>query len=511
MNFFETILEPVPALVRVLFVFALMLVAIRKKVSLGNAFFFGALILGVLFGMGPLGLGRSVAWSLIHPKTLSLAVIVCLILVLSHSMEVTGQMKRLLDSFRGLIKPPRLNLVVFPALIGLLPMPGGAIFSAPMVKTLGARLNLSPGLLSYTNYWFRHVWEYWWPLYPGVLLTTALADLHLWVFVVGLFPLTLVSIGIGYVPLRGMRVEEEKGSGRVESAVGQAGALGNAAGPPDEAPATRERMEPTAGAREEADYAVTPEFGEDAEGGSATPGGGCVRGDGGRSAAAEGRTDPGHPKVKPFLKELIPILIAIGLGLGLGLVFSPFLEQTGVSKEIGLTVALLVAIGWVWRVNRLSFKERWNIVTQRQVLRVFYMVAGILIFKGMLEDSHAVEAISGELLALEVPLVPITMVLCFLVGGVTGITIAFVGTTFPIVISLVNSFGESQFMLAYMMLGLASGFAGVLLSPLHLCLLLSNEYFDTGLGRVYPHLVLPCGVLLAASWLYFMLLRTLMG
>ena len=38
----------------------------------------------------------------------------------------------------------RLTLIIlFPALIGLLPMPGGAIFSAPMVKNLGQQYRMS--------------------------------------------------------------------------------------------------------------------------------------------------------------------------------------------------------------------------------------------------------------------------------------------------------------------------------------------------------------------------------
>jgi hypothetical protein len=63
--------------------------------------------------------------------------------------------------------------------------------------------------------------------------------------------------------------------------------------------------------------------------------------------------------------------------------------------------------------------------------------------KGILEDSRAIEAISRELL------------------------------------------GHGHLLLAYMMLALVSGFFGVLLSPLHLCLLLSNAYFKTTLAPVY--------------------------
>ena len=188
------LLDHIPAIVRISVVFILIIIAIRKKTSLGNAMLGGAIILGFIFGLAPVAIFQSALMSLIHPKTLSLSIVVMLILVLSHSMETAGQMSRLLSNFRGLIKHPGLNLIVFPALIGLLPMPGGAIFSAPMVKNLGRRKQLSPSQLSYVNYWFRHIWEYWWPLYPGVLLATALAGLNLWSFILFLSPLTIVAV-----------------------------------------------------------------------------------------------------------------------------------------------------------------------------------------------------------------------------------------------------------------------------------------------------------------------------
>ncbi|MDY6909958.1 MAG: DUF401 family protein [Thermodesulfobacteriota bacterium] len=429
-------LESVPAIVRVLVVFVVILIAIRRRFSLGNAFVSGAVLLGLLFGMNLKGIALSTLSSLVEAKTMSLSGVVCLILVLSHSLEAAGQMERLLARFQGLIHRPKINLVVFPALIGLLPMPGGAIFSAPMVKTLGKRLRLSGDQLSYINYWFRHIWEYWWPLYPGVLLTTALADLHLWLFVAFLFPLTLVALFSGYLPLR---------------------ILNNGAPAPETNP---------------------------------------------RGPA---------PSLKPFLKELAPILIVIGGGLGMGSAVSLVLGSggTGVDKELGLIAALVAGILWVWRANGLSHSQCWDVLKRRQLLQIFYMVASIMIFKGVLENSEAVGAISDELLQVGIPLMPVTVILPFLVGSVVGITIGFVGTTFPILISLIQSFGESQHMLAYMMLGLVSGFVGVLLSPLHLCLLLSNEYFETALGYVYRHLVTPCGILLASGCAYFFLLQAL--
>ncbi len=419
----------IPAIIRIAFVFVFILICIRKKLSLGHAFLLGAITLGIVFELGPVDMARGVLSSVTYPKTLSLAVIVSLILVLSDSMEASGQMKRLLINFQGMISAPRINLVVFPALIGLLPMPGGAVFSAPMVKELGYNSNLGPAQLSYINYWFRHIWEYWWPLYPGVLLATTLADVNLWTFVSIMFPLTIAAFLFGYLPIRNIR----------------------------------------------------------------NP----------RSA----QMSQAHPPLAPFFKELIPILIVIVVGLGIGIILSSIFPLFIMSKEIGLIIALCIAIGWIWRQNNFTLQQIRQRFMDPHIVSMVYMVAAIFIFKGMMESSHAVEAINHEFGVLHIPLVLITIFLPFLVGSIVGITIAFVGSTFPILIPLIHTSGEGQFAMAYIMLAIGSGFLGVLMSPLHLCLLLSNKYFGTNLPAVYKLLVLPCVCFFTASLVWFGVVR----
>jgi len=423
-------LGQIPALVRVALIFSLILYMIRKKFSLGNAFLFGSFALSLFFGLSITGTIKSMIASVMFPKTLVLAMIVSLILVLSDSMEKGGQMQRLLGNFRGLISNPRLNLIIFPALIGLLPMPGGAVFSAPMVKELGKDSNLSGHQLSFINYWFRHIWEYWWPMYPGVLLSTLMADLNLLLFVTLMIPMTFVVVYLGRHPFRSL------------------------------------------------DH---PEMTSDSQ---------------------------AHPRLTPFIRELLPIVIVIIPGLGLGAILLYLFPDFSVAKESGLIISLCGAIGWTWYENKFSRQKIGGILKNPQLLKMIYMVFAILIFKGILTDSQAVNAISNELTLLKIPLVLIAVVLPFIVGMLTGITIAFVGSTFPILIPLIHSHGESHLMVAYVMIALVTGFSGVLLSPLHLCLILSNEYFLTPPGPVYRYLWKPCLYLICTAFAYFWILHT---
>jgi hypothetical protein len=148
-----------------------------------------------------------------------------------------------------------------------------------------------------------------------------------------------------------------------------------------------------------------------------------------------------------------------------------------------------------------------GIVIDRKMVDISYMVIAILVFKGILGDSEAVRGISNEMMKLHIPLFLVAVLLPFMVGLFTGITIAFVGSTFPILITLVQAQGQAEFMPAYIMVGLSCGFAGVLLSPLHLCLLLSNAYFETKLSPVYRSLWLPTLLMMAASMGYFWVIR----
>lgn len=93
------------------------------------------------------------------------------------------------------------------------------------------------------------------------------------------------------------------------------------------------------------------------------------------------------------------------------------------------------------------------------------------------------------------------------VGIIGGITIAFVGSTFPILIPMIHAMGESRFMLPYIMLAMVCGSAGVLFSPLHPCLILSNAYFHTSLQDVYRYMWFPCVALILSAFIYYCLLH----
>jgi len=121
-------------------------------------------------------------------------------------------------------------------------------------------------------------------------------------------------------------------------------------------------------------------------------------------------------------------------------------------------------------------------------LNIIFLIYGVMLFKNMLEASGAVTQMISFLAVMKLPILAVLFVLPFVVGLLTGITQAFVGVTFPLLIPLIMVHGMVDLPLlsfAYM-----SGYAGVLLSPVHLCYLLTCEYFNTDINRVYKYLLL---------------------
>ncbi|MFP4397447.1 MAG: DUF401 family protein, partial [Desulfonatronovibrio sp.] len=166
-------------LTKIFIVFAAMLLGIKYRFGIGLSILGGSILCGVMFRIPVLEWFSTVADSLLDIKLGLLVLIIILIMVLSRIMEDTGQNRRLMAELSGLLKWPRIRLAFFPALIGLLPMPGGAVFSAPMVKNAALDQNITNQDKILINYWFRHVWELIWPLYPGLILAAHLSGIPL--------------------------------------------------------------------------------------------------------------------------------------------------------------------------------------------------------------------------------------------------------------------------------------------------------------------------------------------
>ena len=191
-------------------VFALILVLTCLKVPLSAAILVGTVACGGVFGLDAGEIACAAGAGAVQPRTIALTLAIVLLLGLSGIMRLSGQLDRIVALARSVLRRPTVTMAALPALIGLMPMPGGALVSAPMVASAAGDGETRGNVLSAINYWFRHIWEHWWPLYPGVMLATDIvggvsgASGGLGVFALYQFPLGVAMAVSGLVLFRGV-------------------------------------------------------------------------------------------------------------------------------------------------------------------------------------------------------------------------------------------------------------------------------------------------------------------
>jgi hypothetical protein len=96
----------------------------------------------------------------------------------------------------------------------------------------------------------------------------------------------------------------------------------------------------------------------------------------------------------------------------------------------------------------------------------------------------------------------IVMLLPFVVGLTTGVCVGFVGASFPVVFSLLGPEAATGERLATLVLAYGFGYMGMMLSPVHVCLIVTNEHFRTRLVHSLRGLLAPAAAVLAGVLAY---------
>jgi len=400
-------------LLRIILVVLILLFLIKKRVDLGLVLFLGAVLSGLLFGLDIGILGLNLFKALVSFETLSLIGIIILVLYLGNFLQTRGHFKILVDSLKDLIPEARLILAIPPAFIGLLPMLGGALMSAPIVEEAGSRWKLSSAWKTFLNYWFRHIWEYCWPLYVNLILAAAILQIPIKKISSVQFPFTILAAVLGLILL----------------------------------------------------FRQVPYL-------------------------------PKQGKSNRFLKNLFNLFFS--LWPILLVIFLIFVLRLHILVSLAIT-AFLTQI-----LSRMTFKDRLNLIGKSISWKILILLASVMMFKRILETSGALssltqvfrpEGVSAYFLLFSIP---------FLLGLLTGVNHAFVGISFPILLPI---FGWPHPDMVLVMFAYVSGFVGILLSPAHLCLILTVDFYKANLKDVYKILIWPCLVVFIVSFLVLFFLR----
>lgn len=173
------------------------LIMLYRKAGLGISLTVTALVMSFL-SVGVSETTIVLIETCIDPITLTLVFASFFIMVLSILYKETGLVKTLTSSLGGFIKNSKLMVSLLPAVIGLLPVAGGALMSAPMVEAEADKLGLDETKKTYINIWFRHSILPVYPISQFIVLTAALTSTAIDALIARQVIVVIVMIAIGY-------------------------------------------------------------------------------------------------------------------------------------------------------------------------------------------------------------------------------------------------------------------------------------------------------------------------
>jgi integral membrane protein (TIGR00529 family) len=121
------------------------------------------------------------------------------IMLLSQLYKETKLINQLSESLSRLLNKPKIVLSVLPAVIGFLPVAGGALMSAPLVDSEAERLKLRPERKAYVNLWFRHTIFPVYPISQVLIVTVGLAAITMPSLIIRQIPVVIVMVVLGYL------------------------------------------------------------------------------------------------------------------------------------------------------------------------------------------------------------------------------------------------------------------------------------------------------------------------
>lgn len=178
-------------------VFAAIILILRMKRPLWLALCCGALATVALYGLSPLETLRLAVRSVLSADTLILVSNIYLITFLQRMMEHMGHLELAQKSLSGLFNNRRVNASVAPMFVGLLPSPG-AIFIAGSMVNNACEDHLPVEDRAFIASYFRHISESFMPTYAFILFCCQLSGVPVNAFVLGMIPMVALLILLGY-------------------------------------------------------------------------------------------------------------------------------------------------------------------------------------------------------------------------------------------------------------------------------------------------------------------------
>ncbi len=390
-------------IIQLLTVFALIVVALRYKVSVGLTLVGAGVLTSLLFAIPFDELFEGYYQLLRSRRFISLTCILILVTALGQLLKELKSLDRLTTIVSAMPGGSKTAVALLPALVGLMPMPGGSLLSAPLVGEVLRDEKYTPEFRVASNYWFRHVIEFSWPIYPGIILTEAITGLPIGTVAILHLPMAMTKAVIGYF-FYSKKIENHNGK---------------------------------------------------------------------------------SVSVWKSLLSIIGTIWSIPLAI---MIYGIF--------DLNLAWAILISFIAQIIVSRPDYAQVRRAVRHGLSYKLILLIFGALSFQMILELSGAISSIPQLAIEHGFPPELIIFTVCFVAGLLTGMVAAFVAMGYTVLAGFLYLNGIDP---GYIFLAYFSGYLGMIIAPTHLCLVLTNEYYNAELIRSYRSIAIPVLLMFVAG------------
>jgi integral membrane protein (TIGR00529 family) len=415
-------------LIGVLIAFILVIYLIRKKLNFGLSLIIGSIILAI-FSLETTSINDiinriievtifSIEENKFYTETIELSILMILIYILAKTMQETKAIEKLINSLRTFFSKGGI-LAIIPAIYGLMPVPGGALFSAPMIDDEGSLYTLKNNQKNFLNVWFRHIWFSIFPISSAMILicSSEFSNIDIYLLIFVNLPTFFASIIVGNFYLKkfiGHNYQRNK------------------------------------------------------------------------------------IKNKDFsgLIYLLPPIFPI--------IFYSFLQIINFPQIRSFLIGIIVSIIILYFILKIPYNIYLRTIKNSINLKLALAIFGIIIFRALFELSGASNNIAFILMKIPFPTIFLIFIIPIILGMLTGYNLGAVALSYPLLEPLFQSTGIN-------IIGITSiifigSLVGYLISPIHLCNVLSSEYLKTDTTRMYLMYLPSCIFILIIQFLFIMLL-----
>jgi integral membrane protein (TIGR00529 family) len=414
-------------LIGVIVAFVVIIYLIRKKFNFGLSLIIGSIIVAIfsLIEKNFINIFKAYLNAIIYDydksvfnfETIELALLLTFIFILAQAMQETGAIKKAIKSLETIFYKGG-TLGIIPAVYGLMPVPGGALFSAPLINKEGDKFKLSKDRKNFLNVWFRHIW---FPIFPVssammLIISSDFANIDIYELIIANIPafIAFIVIGLIFLKIYIKKIPKPK---------------------------------------------KTPQ------------------------------------KVYSGLIYLLPPVIPIFIYIIFFIIFWFFnLGDIKIFQRSIFIGGVILSIFCLYYLIDINWKKYYMILKNSLSLKFALIIVGIMVFREIIEVSESNDIIAELIGGLPIHPVIIIILVPLIMGLITGYNLGAIALSYFLVtpffeISNLNIIGFAS-------LVFISSLIGYLISPIHLCNIVSSEHLKTDTTRMYKMYIPACLALL---------------